>query len=84
MNINLHIGRLVLDGVSVEPHQRAELKVAVESELVRLLVSNGIGSGVSSNNIRAISAGSIPVESNSQPSHIGQQVAGAVYHGIEK
>lgn len=84
MNINLHIERLVLDGVSVEPHQRAELKAAVKSELGRLLVLTGIGSGVQlSNSLRAVSGGLISIESNNEPSHIGQKVAGAVYRGIE-
>lgn len=85
MNINLHIERLVLDGVSVEPHQQAELKAAMESELGRLLLTNGISSSVqSNNNTRAVRGDSFSVGSNNEPSHLGQQVAGAVYEGIGK
>lgn len=83
MNINLHIERLVLDGVSVEPHQRTELKATMESELGRLLLTNGISSSVqSNNNTRAVRGDSISIGSNNDASHIGQQVAGAVYGGM--
>lgn len=84
MSINLHIERLVLDGVSVEPHQRAELKAAVETELGHLLVLNGINSDVQSNNhFLSISAGSIALGYN-QPVNLGQQIGNAVYRGIVK
>lgn len=85
MNINLHIERLVLDGVSVKPHQRAELKAAVESELSHLLVSNGVGSGVQSNsNRRSVRGGSISIENIRKPASLGQQIGNAVYKGIRK
>ena len=83
MNINLHIERLVLDGVSVEPHQRAELKAAVEAELGRLLVSNEIGPGVQlSNSIRAVKGGLIAIDMHRKPFVLGQQIAQSVYGGI--
>jgi hypothetical protein len=83
MNINLHIERLVLDGISFEPYQRAELKAAVVSELGRLLVSNGIGSGLqSSSRLRAVSGGLIDIENYSKPAIIGQKIGDAVYGGI--
>jgi hypothetical protein len=85
MNVNLHIERLVLDGVSVEPHQRAELKRAVESELSRLLILNEFDSGVhTSNSVRSVAGGLITIANNNEPSRLGQQVAGAVYQGMEK
>lgn len=85
MNINLHIERLVLDGISVEPHQRAELKAAVEIELGHLLVLNGVGSGVQSNNsFRAISGGFVSIENNQKPENLGQQIGVAVYEGVKK
>ena len=37
MNINLHIERLILDGLPIEPRQRAQVQAAVEAELARLL-----------------------------------------------
>lgn len=83
MNINLHIEKLVLDGVSVEPQQQAELKMAVESELGRLLRSNGIGSGVQLNNsFRAIQGGLITIDMYRKPFALGQQIAQSVHGGI--
>jgi len=41
---------LVIDGFSVEPHQRADLKASVEAALSQQLVSQGIGSTMQSNN----------------------------------
>jgi len=85
MKINLHIEHLVLDGVSVEPHQRAELKAAVESELSRLLVSNGIGLDVQSgNSFRAIPGGLISIKYNQQLTNLWQQIGDAVYRGLGK
>jgi len=85
VNINLHIERLVLDGIAIKPHQRAELKVAMESELNRLLTLNGIDqSEQSSKDFRVAQGDWISIESNNDPSHLGQQVAEAVYKGIKK
>lgn len=85
MNINLHIERLVLDGVSIEPHQRADLKAAVETELSQRLVSQGIGSTMQSdNNRQSVRGGSISIENIRKPTSLGQQIGSAVYRGIEK
>jgi hypothetical protein len=85
VNINLHIERLVLDGIAVEPHQRAELKAAVESELSRLLVSNGIDAGVQTDkSSRAVSGGLISIDNTHKPTRTGQQIGEAVYRGIGK
>lgn len=42
MNINLHIERLVLDGISLPPGDRPLLQAAMEAELTRLLASSGL------------------------------------------
>lgn len=85
MNINLHIERLVLEGISVEAKQRAELKSSVELELNRLLVSNGTGSDVqSNNNSRTVSGGEISNQNIHNPTMFGEQIGEAVYRGITK
>ena len=85
MNINLHIERLVLDGITVEPHQRSELKAAVESELRQQLTSQGIGSTVQSDGNRHLVRGDpILIENNLKPASLGQQIGNAVYRGIGK
>ena len=85
MNINLHIDRLVLDGVSVAPHQRADLKAAVEVALRQQLANQGIGSAMQMNSHhRLVSGGSISVENSHKPVSLGQQIGNAVYGGIGK
>jgi hypothetical protein len=85
MKINLHIERLVLDGVDVEPHQRAGLKAAVEAELAGALARNGVASGLQDRgNVRAIRANSITVGEQNEPSRLGRQIGQAVYGGINR
>jgi len=42
MNINLHIERLVLDGVNIAPGQHHVPQTSVETELTRLLAEGGV------------------------------------------
>ena len=83
MSINLHIERLILDGVSVPPSQRPLLQAAVEAELGRLLAANGVAPellvGVA---LPSVSAGNIQLTPESNPTQMGQQIAQAVYRGI--
>ena len=83
-NINLHIERLVLDGVSVDSHQQPMLKATLESELGMLLARNGIASGLQSGGVfNAIRTDSIDVGEKNKPSHLGRQIARSVYGGIK-
>jgi len=85
MNINLHIERLVLEGVGVKLHQKNEMKVAVEAELRQLLINQGIGSTMeSSSNCQLVKGDSISIENISKPTSIGHQIGSAVYKGIRK
>jgi hypothetical protein len=85
VNINLHIERLVLDGVSVEPHQQPMLKATIETELGRLLAQNGIAPDLQSGDaINTIRTDSIDVGEKNEPSHLGRQIARSVYGGIGK
>lgn len=83
MNIHLQIGSLILDGISVLPHQRAALQRAVESELGRLLSEQGLGSGLSGGGaLRELSGGTIQAPEGNDPVAFGQQIARAVFGGI--
>lgn len=85
MKVNLHIDKLVLDGVGVEPHQRADLKAAVEAELTAALTRNGIGSGLQGGgSLRSVRAGSITVGEQNEPGRLGRQIGQAVYGGISR
>jgi hypothetical protein len=82
MNVNLHIERLVLDGIALSPRERAMLGTAVTSELTRLITESGLPANLPAGGIvPSIPAGSIQLGSDNNPSLLGQQIAWAVYGG---
>jgi hypothetical protein len=83
MNINLHIERLILDGLPMERHQAPSVQAAVEAELTRLLSENGLAADLQSGGtIPSIRANGIQSTAGSTPRQIGTQVAQSVYSGI--
>ena len=84
MNINLHIERLVLDGVNIAPGQRDLLQASVTTELTRLLNNSGLaGKLVEGVSLPGLSTNSIQLTGNN-PTQLGQQIAQSVYGGISK
>ncbi len=83
MNIEVHIERLVLDGIDIPPGQRPAVQAAVEAELARLLTAGGMKSellgGAALPSVR-VSPVAEPYHRN--PAKLGQQIAQAVYSGI--
>lgn len=83
MNIELHIERLILDGLAIEPSQGAQVQAAVEGELMRLLSAAGLSRGLlSGGTMPRLTTTSIQVSDQPNPIDLGQQIAGAVYGGI--
>jgi di/tricarboxylate transporter len=82
MNINLHIERLVLDGINIPPGQRHLLQASMETELTRLLTNGGLAPGlVQSNVLPRLSTSGIQLTGNN-PLQLGRQIAQSVYGGI--
>ncbi len=83
MNINLHIERLVLDGVAVAPGERPRLQAAVETELARLLAEGGLSEELRGGGaVPSVRAGGIRLTGQGDAAGLGRQIAGAVYRGI--
>ena len=83
MNINLHIERLVLDGLAVAPREHARFQAAVEAELTRLLTSDGLSAILLSGGAMPhLPATSIQLNDQANPIDLGQQIAGAVHGRI--
>lgn len=83
MNIELHIERLVLDGLPVSPRDHANLQAAVEAELTRLLAVGGLRSELLSGGaMRSLGAREFPVSNNMSPMDLGNQIAHAVHGGV--
>lgn len=83
MNINLHIERLVLDGLPLEHRQGPHLQAAIEQELGRLLsqaeAPARLGAG---RHATRVDAGTIQVAERADPAGVGRQIAAAVYRGV--
>lgn len=82
MNIDLHIERLILDGIDLTPHQRHLLQTSVTVELTRLLSERGmaphLAGGIALNRLSA----SAVQWNGDNPVQLGQQIAQSVYGGI--
>ena len=86
MNINLHIERLILDGVNIAPGQRHLLQASVETELARLLADGGLSPSLYGGRRPAVDVATngIQLASGNDPVQLGQQIAQSVYGGIGK
>jgi hypothetical protein len=82
MNINLHIERLILDGVDIAPNQQHLLQASIETELTRLLTEGGLASSFAQRTaLPGMSTSGIHITGNN-PVQLGQQIAQSVYGGI--
>lgn len=82
-DIHLHIERLVLDGLSIERAQGPQVQAAVETELARLLMENGLGAPPGAGGaVPSVNAGGIQLSPGSSPAQLGRQIAQSVYGGI--
>jgi hypothetical protein len=82
MNINLHIERLILDGLPLERSEGSQVQAAVEAELARLLMANGLGQQFQSGGaVPSVRTPEMQLTDNSSI-QIGQQIARSVYGGI--
>ena len=85
MNIQVHIERLILDGVALGVGEGPRLQAAVEMELGRLLAERGIANGLASDvAVDSVRGGAVQLQPGAGGSGLGKQVAQAVYGGIGK
>ena len=83
MTIQLHIERLVLEGLPMSRHQGTVVQAAVEQELGRLLSAGHPSSQIASGGaIPVLQGGTIHGSNTARPMRLGTQIAGAVYSGI--
>ena len=83
MNVRLHIGRVVLDGIDVAAGDRRRLKAAIESELARLVAERGLSAELArGGNVPSVGAPQIGLPANPRPTQLGTAIAGAVFGGV--
>ena len=84
MNVELHIDRLVLEGIDLDPAQRPLLQAALEAELGRLIGEGGVGSLAAGGAVPSVKAEGFQMSGDGNPAQLGRQIAGSVYGGIGK
>ena len=78
MNINLHIERMILDGLPMSDDQRALVQAAVQTELVGLLSTDGLAI-TSSDAVAQITAGEVHFQPDATARQLGRQIARSVH-----
>jgi len=81
MNVNVHIERLILDGMPLASNQGPLVQAAVEAELRRLLAEQGLSPSFAGA-VPHLSAGSIQLAPDSKPAQLGRQIAEAIHGGL--
>lgn len=85
MNINLHVERLVLEGIEVPAHEGRILEAAVSKELARLVAEGGMQPGLTRGGAMAfLRGGRFQMDPGNNTDQLGQQIARAVYGGVGK
>jgi len=83
MNVNLRIDELVLH--SFPPGDRYRIAAALEAELARLLMVQGVPPGLASGGaFPVLDAGSFHVAPGARPQQIGTQIAQALFGGLSR
>ena len=84
MNVNLHIERLILDGLPIESRHGSTLQASIENELARLLTQSDLAANLRGGAVPSVRADAIQLSSQSDPIQLGRQIAGSVYRSIGK
>jgi hypothetical protein len=83
VNVNLHIDRLILDGLDFGHDQRPLLQAAVQTELGRLLTAGGLSSEIANAGaIPRVAGNAIEVQQEQGPHDTGRRIAASVYGAI--
>ena len=80
--VHLHIERLVVDGLPLEPRQAQLLQAAVENELVRLFAQQGYPGGAASSGAVAALPAAVVTWQGKSAALLGKQVAGSIYRSL--
>ena len=83
MKLQVHIERLVLEGLPVTSSHGPLIQQAVEKELARLLEAHGLADELRSGGaVPRVAAGSVQFAKGQRPAGLGQGIARAVHQGI--
>jgi hypothetical protein len=80
LNINLHIERLILDGLPVKSSQGVLVQAGVEAELARLLAARTLS--VNGDALPIVHGTVLQLNPQISPRELGKQIGRSVYAGI--
>jgi hypothetical protein len=84
MNVNLHIERLILDSIDLQPGQFHLLQAAIETELTRQLSLGGVSQTLMSGGATpSLRTNDIQLSTPVNPEGLGNQIAHALYSGLK-
>ncbi len=85
MTINLHIERLVIEGLGEGSDQNDRIKTAVEAELARLLREGGLVQSLQiSTAVPVVKSPPVEMDEKASPTILGKQISRGIYSGIGK
>jgi hypothetical protein len=83
VNVNLHIERLILDGLPVSSLQGTTVRSALEHELARVLAERGVpGQWGSGGAVPRLPAQQFNLAPGERPDAIGRHIARSLHRGI--
>ncbi len=83
MNINLHIERLVLDGINIASGQSRLMQAGLTTELTRMLRDRGLSPGLAKGiNLSSVSTDGIEFAGSTTLKQLGRKIAQTVYGEI--
>ncbi len=85
MNVHVHIERLVLDGLPLQPAQAPAVQSAVEAELARLLTADGLPPDLQRGGGRSgTRAADVALPPTTAPDHLGTRLGKAIHEGMNR
>lgn len=85
MNINVHIERLILDGLPITADQRPVVQAALEAEFTRLLVADGLGPGILyGGSLPKLAVAPVYLPGQPDAGALGRQIASTVHQGMSR
>jgi hypothetical protein len=85
MKMNVHIERLILEGLPVGSDEGSRVRAAVIAEMQRLIGIHGISPELRSGGmVPAIRADAMQISKKGSPGQLGTQIARAVYGGLRR
>jgi hypothetical protein len=83
--VRLHIGRLSLDGFSLEPGQERRVRASLEKELGRLLTEEALPDRLRSGGaVPYLPGGALNIAGWKDPADLGRQIARALMKGLQR